>query len=247
MNNKDKVVALLQSLQPGDQKAIAYINPQKYIQHNLFVADGVQGFSEFLKRRLPSKVNIVRVFQDGDFVFAHTLSGPKIEFHIFRFEDGYMVEHWDNFQEAITLTKSGHSMIDGPTQARDLDKTDENKKLIKKFFDDILYAHNIKNITNYISTEKYVQHNPNVADGLAGFGAAMEELAKAGLKMEYKKTYKILGEGDFVLTQSEGELAEKDVTFYDLWRLENGKITEHWDVIEPMMPKEKWKNQNGKF
>jgi len=247
MNNKEKVVALLQSIQTGDQKAIAYIHPQKYIQHNLFVADGVQGFSEFLKRRIPNEVNIVRVFQDGDFVFAHTLSGTKIELHIFRFEDGYMVEHWDNFQQVITPTKNGHSMIDGPTQARDLDKTDDNKKLIKKFFDDILYANNIKNITTYISTEKYVQHNPNVADGLVGFNTAMEELEKAGLKMEYKKTYKILGEGDFVLTQSEGELAGKDVTFYDLWRIENGKITEHWDVIEPMLPKEKWKNQNGKF
>jgi predicted SnoaL-like aldol condensation-catalyzing enzyme len=192
-------------------------------------------------------VNIVRVFQDGDFVFAHTLSGIKIEFHIFRFEDGYMVEHWDNFQEAIMPTKSGNSMIDGPTQSRDLDKTDENKKLIKKFLDDVLYAHNIKNIANYISTEKYVQHNPRVADGLAGFSAAMEALAKAGLKLEYTKTYKILGEGDFVLTQSEGELAGQAVAFYDLWRVENGKITEHWDVLEPMMPKEKWKNQNGKF
>ena len=99
MNNKDKVVALLQSLQTGDQNAIAYIHPQKYIQHNLFVADGVQGFSEFLKRRLPNKVSIVRVFQDGDFVFAHTLSGPKIELHIFRFEDGYMVEHWTIFKK----------------------------------------------------------------------------------------------------------------------------------------------------
>ena len=49
-----------------------------------------------------ARVNTVRVFEDGDFVFAHTeydFFGPKIGFDIFRFEDGKIVEHWDNLQE----------------------------------------------------------------------------------------------------------------------------------------------------
>jgi predicted SnoaL-like aldol condensation-catalyzing enzyme len=75
----------------------------------------------------------------------------------------------------------------------------------------------------------------------------MAEMAKAGLTMEIKNVHLILGEGDFVLGQSGGSFAGRDVTFYDLFRIENGKITEHWDVIEPLLPKDQWKNSNGKF
>jgi predicted SnoaL-like aldol condensation-catalyzing enzyme len=50
-------------------------------------------------------VNTIRVFQDSDFVFAHTeynFFGPKIGFDIFRFEGGLIAEHWDTL-EAIPL------------------------------------------------------------------------------------------------------------------------------------------------
>jgi predicted SnoaL-like aldol condensation-catalyzing enzyme len=35
--------------------------------------------------------------------------------------------------------------------------------------------------------------------------------------------------------------------FYDLFRLANGKIAEHWDTTEKIAPRNKWKNDNGKF
>ncbi|MCY1041606.1 nuclear transport factor 2 family protein [Corallococcus sp. bb12-1] len=67
-------------------------------QHNLGAADGLAGFGALLQA-LPkgsARVNTMRVFQDGDFVFAHTdydFFGPKIGFDLFRFEDGKIVEH----------------------------------------------------------------------------------------------------------------------------------------------------------
>ena len=42
-------------------------------------------------------------------------------------------------------------------------------------------------------------------------------------------------------------LGWRHTSFYDLFRVENGKIAEHWDVIGPIPPKEQWKNQTGKF
>ena len=252
MPNKEKVVALLNSLETGDHTPGAYINPNKYIQHNLMVGDGLAAFGEMLKHKPAGgfKVKVIRVFQDGDYVFAHTeydFFGPKIGFDIFRFESGLIVEHWDNLQETVIVTKSGHSMTDGPVTISDPDKTAANKAFIKSFYDEVLIGGKNDKITDYISTEKYIQHNPGVGDGLSGFGAAMAEMAKAGLIMEMRKVYLILGEGDFVLGQSEGRFAGKDVTFYDLFRVENGKITEHWDVIETLFPKAQWKNSNGKF
>lgn len=98
---KQQVVDLLKSIETGERGPAAIINPNKYIQHNLAVADGLAGFGAVLQA-LPkgsAKANTVRVFQDGPFVFAHTdynFFGPKIGFDIFRFEDGKLVEHWDN-------------------------------------------------------------------------------------------------------------------------------------------------------
>ncbi len=252
MLNKEKVIALLNSLENGDPAPAGYINPNKYIQHNLMVGDGLAAFGELLQHKPAGgfKVKVVRAFEDGDYVFAHSeydFFGPKIGFDIFRFENGQIVEHWDNLQETVTATKSGHSMTDGPAAASDLNKTAANKALVKSFYDVVMIGGQGNKITDYVSTEKYVQHNPGVGDGLAGFGAAMEEMAKAGLSMEMKKLHLLLGEGDFVLGQSEGTFAGKDVTFYDLFRVENGKITEHWDVIEQLMPRDQWKNSNGKF
>lgn len=57
----------------------------------------------------------------------------------------------------------------------------------------------------------------------------------------------MLGEGNFVLTMSEGLFAGKQVSFYDLFRVEAGKIAEHWDTIEAIPPRDQWKNNNGKF
>ena len=66
--------------------------------------------------------------------------------------------------------------------------------------------------------------------------------------LEYDKVYHVLGEGNFVLTMSEGKFGPGDhVAYYDLFRLEEGKIVEHWDIIQPIPPQAEWKNQNGKF
>jgi predicted SnoaL-like aldol condensation-catalyzing enzyme len=59
--------------------------------------------------------------------------------------------------------------------------------------------------------------------------------------------HKVLGEGNFSLVLSEGFFLGQHVAFYDLYRLENDKILEHWDVIEEIPAPENWKNSNGKF
>ncbi len=252
-SNKQKVVALLKSIETGDSVPVSYINPNKYIQHNLGVADGLAGFGTLLQQLPPNsaKANTVRVFQDDDFVFAHTeynFFGQKIGFDIFRFEDGLIVEHWDNLIPVQPKNPSGRTQTDGETVITDLDKTAANKKTVQGFIDDVLLGHQMDKLTTYINPAKYIQHNPAVADGLDGFGAAMKYFAENGLIMEYQKTHKVLGEGNFVLTVSEGKFGKGEHTsFYDLFRLENGKIVEHWDVIETIPVKENWKNNNGKF
>lgn len=249
---KREVVELLKSIETGASGPAAVINPDHYTQHNLAVADGIAGFGAVLAA-LPkgsAKADTVRVFGDGDYVFAHTeynFFGPKIGFDVFRFENGKIVEHWDNLQVTAGPNPSQHSMIDGETQVSDIEKTDQNKSLVKGFVEDILVNGKMDKLGGYIETNNYIQHNPQIADGLTGLGTALEAMAKAGITMKYDRVHKVLGEGNFVLTASEGSFGGKHTSFYDLFRVSNGKIVEHWDTIEIIPPKEEWKNKNGKF
>lgn len=168
---------------------------------------------------------MVRAFQDGDYAVTHTeynFFGPKIGFDIFRFEDGQIVEHWDNLQEIATTTVSGRSQIDGATKITDFDQTEANKELVAGLVADVLMGANPGQVNDYISTEKYLQHNPSVADGLEALGEALEAMAKAGTPMVYTKNHLILGEGNFVLAVSEGQFLGKHAALYDLFRVESG-------------------------
>jgi predicted SnoaL-like aldol condensation-catalyzing enzyme len=249
---KQQVVELLKSIETGDPKPLGYINPNKYIQHNLAVADGLAGVQALLQS-LPkgsAKVRTVRVYRDGDFVFAHTdydFFGPKVGFDVFRFENGKIVEHWDNLQAAASQpSPSGHTMLDGPTVATDLDQTAANKALMQRYMDDLLQGRK-ETYTSYFDNGKYIQHNPLVADNLSGLFAGLQALAKQGLAVKYDRVKLVLGEGNFVLVVVEGSYAGKPAAYYDFYRIQSGKIAEHWDTIEAIPPQADWKNSNGKF
>jgi len=252
VSNREKAVELLNSIENGDPAPVGYINPNKYIQHNLAIGDGLAGFGEVLGQ-LPegsARVEVIRAFEDGDYVFTHTkydFFGPKAGFDIFRFEDGLIVEHWDNLQEIVEKTASGRTQFDGPAAIEDSEKTEENKTLIGNFVKDILMGGNPGIITDYISTEQYDQHNPAVKDGLAGLGEALAAMAEAGTPMVYTENHMILGEGNFVLSVSEGTFMNEHTAFFDLFRIKDGKIVEHWDTIEAIPAESEWKNSNGKF
>jgi predicted SnoaL-like aldol condensation-catalyzing enzyme len=142
-SRKQQVIDLLKSLETKNPAPFVYVNPNKYIQHNLQVGPGPAGVAALVQKMPPdASVNTIRVFEDGDYVFAHTqynFFGPRIGFDIFRYEDSLIVEHWDNLQETATeLSPSGHTMIDGPTALSDLDQTQANKALMQRYMDDLL-------------------------------------------------------------------------------------------------------------
>jgi len=252
LTNKEKAIALIESIGTDNLVPVSYVNSDKYIQHNLGVADGLAGFGAVLAL-LPegSYGKNIRAFEDGDFVIMHNeynFFGPKVGFDIFRFEDGLIVEHWDNLSPiANDVNASGRGQLDGTVLINDIDKTEDNKIVVKGFIDDVLLGGGPEKITDYISTEKYFQHNTGVADGLDGLGAALQALAEAGMPMVYEVNHKIYGEGNFVVAVSEGQFLNKHVAFYDMFRLEDGKIVEHWDVIENIPVESEWMNMNGKF
>ena len=251
LTNKEKVAALLNSFNTGNTDALAYINPDKYIQHNLSVPTGYEAFAGMVKNFPPGeKAKVIRVFQDENYVFAHmqySFMGPQAGFDVFRFEDGLIVEHWDNLLAEQPVNPSGRTQFDGATDITDKEKTASNKEVVKDLLENVFMKGKMDKIATYINPTNYVQHNPNVADGLDGLGSAMKAMAEKGMMMQYDKIHNVLGEGNFVLSMSEGKLGKQPTAYYDLFRLENGQIVEHWDVIAAIPPQVEWKNKNGKF
>ncbi len=253
LTNKQKAVTLIESLENGAHEPVGYINPNKYIQHNLAVGDGLAGFGEVMAHAPEGgfKAKVVRAFEDGDFVFLHSeydFFGPKAGFDIFRFEDGKIVEHWDNLSPITPPNPSGRTQLDGATEITDLDKTATNKATVQAFLSDVLMNGQTDKIADYINPSQYLQHNSSIADGLDGLGAALQYFAENGMVLQYDTVHRVLGEGNFVLTVSEGKFGKGDhVAYYDLFRLENGKVVEHWDIIETIPLQAEWKNTNGKF
>lgn len=252
-SNKGKAVEVLKSFETGDPAAMEkWINPDKYIQHNLAFPSGREAPISAIGQLKGAgvKYDVKRVFQDGDYVAVHSevnLFGPKAVFDIFRFEKGKIVEHWDNIQDLAAPNPSGHTMVDGTTGIIDRDKTQDNKALVKKFVEDVLMGGNIEAMPSYYDGDSYIQHNPMVGDGLKAVMKSFQDLAKQGVSFKYEKIHMVIGEGNFVLVVSEAKVGGNTASIYDLFRVENGKIAEHWDIFEAIPPQDQWKNTNGKF
>ena len=171
--------------------------------------------------------------------------------NIFRFEGGRIVEHWDNLQDKPKKpSPSGHTMTDGPTESKDPDRTEANKELVRRYLEDVLVNGRLERMARYIDCGEYIEHHPNAGAGLDARREAFTERARRGVILRYDTIHKVLGEGNFVLTVSEGRYGPtggKHVCFYDLFRVEGGKIAEHWDTVDLIPEKERWKNGNSKF
>ena len=120
-----------------------------------------------------------------------------------------------------------------------------NKKVVLDFYEKGLNQKDFDAAAKHFGP-KYIQHNPMAADGIEGFKAfiAMRKEKTPHARSEIKRAF---ADGDFVIlhVESHREPGDRGVAIVDIFRLENGKIVEHWDVIQPIP--EKSANSNGMF
>ena len=122
---------------------------------------------------------------------------------------------------------------------------DTNKKVVIDFYEKGLNQKDFEAAAKHFGP-RYIQHNPNAPDGIEGFKAfiAMRKEKSPNAKSEIKRVF---AEGDYVIlhVHSVREPGERGVAIVDIFRLENGKIVEHWDVVQAIP--EKPANNNGMF
>lgn len=229
---------LLKGIETGDAESAAVVNEEKYIQHNPQTHEGSEGLAVLFKRlsKTNPRVSFIRVFEDGDFAFAHNeydFSTLRVAFEVFRFEDGKAVEHWDNIQKMEGPNPSGRGMLSGPTDITDLHLTETNRALVRAFVEQVLVGREYGLMTTYVADDLH-QHSPRVADGVTAYTNSLAAEGAGASSLSYNALHMVLAEGNFVLSVSEGHRDGIHSSFYDLFRINGGVIVEHWDTVEAL-------------
>lgn len=172
------------------------------------------------------ELNEIKAFKDKNYIFFHTKYSfleDKSSFDIMKIENGKVVEHKgvsrDKFKEKkiiaeSIITQNNVSVL----------KTSKNKRIVKDFIKDVLIDKELQEINKYTSPSK---KNP-----LIKLRNLFKEFIKRELSISYNNVNILLGEGDYVLSVSSGVFLNKNVLFYDMFKLKDGKIIEHWDAMD---------------
>jgi predicted SnoaL-like aldol condensation-catalyzing enzyme len=239
-----------------DVTAVDRYFAEPFIQHDPTLADGLAGMKSFAAEVASSPaadITIYRTLADGDFVLLHSkyqgvarYAGPAIAFDLFRFKDGKIVEHWGGQEPEEPPNLSGRTQVDGPTEVLDRDKTEANRALVRTYRETVMVALRFDRIEEFIEGAHYAQHASKIGDGIARLRERIASVAKEGGQL-FLTPRRFVADGNFVMVLSEGDLPTGPTALYDLFRVENGKIAEHWDVLTPVPPRDQWKNPNGPF
>ncbi len=244
----------LKGIKEGHIDVVDQYTGNRYTQHSTGVPDGAAGFKEFfadfLNRTNNRDIRVIRAIEDGRNVFVHVyqdIDNGKAKWVTADMfdtdENDKMIEHWDVIAAYTEVedTVSGNDVVLGDFELKDLGKTEANKILVRNFITEVFQNGNHEAIEKYVSTEKYIQHNPNVPNGI---DALKDFLAKVDFNYDF--IFKIIGQGDHVVSYCKSILKGTEYAVFDIWRIENEKIVEHWDNMEPIPPRSEWAN-TGKF
>ncbi|HAP26622.1 MAG TPA: polyketide cyclase [Achromobacter sp.] len=120
-----------------------------------------------------------------------------------------------------------------------------NKAAVLAFYEKGLNQKDADAALRYVG-ERYVQHNPNAADGPEGFRQFIAFL-RDKYPASHSEIKRVFTDGDYVILHVHAvrEPGTRGNAIIDIFRLEGGKIVEHWDAVQPIP--EKAANSNGMF
>ncbi|MFY9900540.1 MAG: nuclear transport factor 2 family protein [Xanthobacteraceae bacterium] len=248
--------AVIDIFRKKDVAAVDRYFGEPFTQHDPNLADGLAGMKSLAAEIASSpnaNVKIYRTLVDKDFVLLHSIyegvaryGGSAIAFDLFRFNDGKIVEHWGGQEPQAPPNLSGRTQVDGPSEIVDREKTEDNRTLVRTYRETVMLSLRFDRIGDFIDDAHYAQHASKIGDGIARLRDRIASVAKEGGQL-YLTPRRFVAEGNFVLVLTEGDLPSGPTALYDLFRVENGKIVEHWDVLTPIPPRDQWKNANGPF
>ncbi|KAJ3085922.1 hypothetical protein HK102_013683 [Quaeritorhiza haematococci] len=218
-----------------------------YLQYNPQVPDGTDALIQFVQTLPPTSK-----YEPG-IVLGATLSSARAVYRSWsetvdgcRHFSDCRREHWDVLQEDVPAnqTRSGHSMLTESTAnigPQDPNRETTHKELARLTLERILIGKDHSLVPQVFGpSPTYLQHNPLVPDGidaLLGFSNSLPANAA------YDRGIAI-AEGNFVVLHGRytNLLGPKPLIGADIFRFENGKVVEHWDVLQEEVPADQTKS-----
>lgn len=219
MNNSNKQLILDFYSRVFGQADIVFADSviaDHYIQHNPMVKTGKVGFMEFMAflKHVPKSQNqqtpFKRLIHDHNFVAVHSqiefMGKENATIDLYRIENGIITEHWDAVQQIV----DSRPIVAGSTVIDESELTNKNKELINDFVTQVLINRQFGKSIEFLSQN-----------------LTLDNLETT---FEHFKLHRIIGEKNFVLTQSEAVIAAMSYVIYTVYRISKGKIVEYWSV-----------------
>lgn len=243
----------LDGIAAGNVRAAVQRNTgHRYTQHSTGVGNGAEGFlaffDSFVTRNPKREIEILRILEDGPWVFCNAYqslddgAAEWVTMDMFHTDaEGLILEHWDTITPYVAETRSGADMIRGTTEINTSADTDANKAIVLEFTKQVLQERGFDKLGQFMS-EDVIQRGASIGQGLDGMAdwLASDEFGT------YEFLFRLVGQGDFVVTYSKRHAGGTDIAVFDLYRVAGGKIVEHWMNEEAIGPRETWGN-SGKF
>ncbi len=240
--NKERAVALLRALASGDADgAVALVDQSRFVRHDPDLGDGVAGLRA--RAAAPSgSIDVARMLADGDLVVAHGREGDEVFFAAFRFADGLVAEAWRFAVPAAPPNTGGHTQTDGPTGPDRAAGTAATKAVVRDYYETVHLGGDHGAIHRFMADDVQVRHEPGVRDGVAAFEADLAVLTR---ERTIDGIVLFAGEGDLVFLLARGTHQGRPCAYLDLYRVERGKLVEHWGFPQELPPSAAWKNGAG--
>lgn len=234
------------------REAVHAYTGHRYTQHSTGVGDGAEGFlaffEPFVARNPKREIEIVRIFEDGPWVFCSAYQSLNdgaakwVTMDMFYTDaDGLILEHWDTIAPYVEETASGEDMVGGTRDVDHSADTRANKALVLEYTKQVRQSGDIAKLDQFVATD-LVQHSAAIASGRDGLDAWLRSAACGA----YEMLFRLIGQGDMVVTYGKRHAGGKDIAVFDLYRLAGGRIVEHWMNEEEIAPRADWGN-SGKF
>lgn len=241
----------------ADAAGIDQYFAQDLIQHNPFGPNGIDTIKNLFVDNRPENFNYERgvLMVDGNYGFGFArftgftsfFPRPVIAGDVYRVENGKIVEHWDVVQQDVfqNETVSGNAMFSFEPRNEFVPEWQEkrNQKIVFKAVN-ALASGNVKVVERFFSPN-YIERDPAAAAGKQAVLDRTLQKPADGFKFEIGF---LIADGSYVAVQTRTSNANTaPVIAFDLYRLADNLIVEHWKVVQDEVPPELTTSGNPMF
>lgn len=112
-------------------------------------------------------------------------------------------------------------------------QTETNKQIAITAYQRIFGDLDSTGVEELMSSD-FIQHNPTLPDGPEGVKGVIQMLLSQGVSKQKVVFKHVVAEDDIVILHTRTEMRGKEWRFIDIYRIENGKLAEHWDAMMQM-------------